>query len=44
MNGIALLFSISVAAELARLRELTGGRPAPAERSRGQRHPQAADE
>ena len=31
-------------AELARLRELTGARPAPAERSRKQRHPQAADE
>ena len=31
-------------AELARLRELTGARPAPSERSREQRHPQAADE
>jgi MerR family transcriptional regulator/heat shock protein HspR len=31
-------------AELARLRELAGARPAPAERSRKQRHPQAADE
>jgi hypothetical protein len=30
-------------AELARLRELTGD-PAPAERSRRQRHPQAAGE
>jgi DNA-binding transcriptional MerR regulator len=31
-------------AELARLRERTGARPVPAERSRKQRHPQAADE